>query len=177
MPVPLAELEEIQSELLADDVAIPADAAGDWSDAEARVFFESGGRKRPVARRLRTLEALLAEATELENTSLELVGQFESLRMKTSDLWSRVQALEVEIEEARKAGGGKAEELGERVARKVVQVTHQHQLEGHGQPQRRRVVQAAAGSVDHPAAARAAQRGRRGRSVLRGPRRRQGRWI
>ncbi len=62
MPVSLAELEEIQSELLADDVAIPADAAGDWSDEEARVFFESGGRRRPVARRLRTLEALLAEA-------------------------------------------------------------------------------------------------------------------
>lgn len=45
--------------------------------------------------------ALANEAAELENASFEVVSQFEMQRSKCTDLWGRLGALDVEIEEAK----------------------------------------------------------------------------
>ena len=41
----LLELQEIQSEALADDIAIDFERMSIWSEARAREYFESGGQK------------------------------------------------------------------------------------------------------------------------------------
>ena len=46
MPMTLAELEELQTEMMADDVDIPPEAQS-WVPSEAKEFFESGGRVIP----------------------------------------------------------------------------------------------------------------------------------
>ena len=47
---------------------------------------------------------MLAEATDLENRSMENLGAYEEQRMRTSELWFRVEALEHELDEAQRAG-------------------------------------------------------------------------
>lgn len=44
-----------------------------------------------------------AEATDLENNAMENLGGFENQRVKTSDLWFRLEAFEHDLEEAKQA--------------------------------------------------------------------------
>jgi hypothetical protein len=50
MPLSLSELEELQADHLADDVAIDLDLMSLWTREEAEAFFESGGTAMPAAR-------------------------------------------------------------------------------------------------------------------------------
>jgi len=91
-----ANLMEFRAELTQKNAIDTLYRAGEYEDAAA---------------------LLLAEATELDNTSFEAVGTFEQHRLRTSDLWSRVQAIEFEIEESRSTGGAKVAELERQLKR------------------------------------------------------------
>eukprot|EP00966_Prymnesium_polylepis_P062589 1452554-Prymnesium_polylepis.1 len=49
MPLTLAQLEAIQSDHLADDVAIDLERMAIWSEEQAAAYFESGGTVEPAA--------------------------------------------------------------------------------------------------------------------------------
>ena len=55
MPLTLERLRELQSECLADDLELPAEAVA-WIESEARAYFESGGVELPRPRGLESAE-------------------------------------------------------------------------------------------------------------------------
>ena len=55
MPLSLERLRELQSECLADDLELPAEAVA-WIESEARAYFESGGVELPRPRGLESAE-------------------------------------------------------------------------------------------------------------------------
>ena len=55
MPLTLERLRELQSECLADDLKLPAEAVA-WIESEARAYFESGGVELPRPRGLESAE-------------------------------------------------------------------------------------------------------------------------
>ena len=56
MPLSLERLRELQSECLADDLELPAEAVA-WIESEARAYFESGGVELPRPRGLESAES------------------------------------------------------------------------------------------------------------------------
>lgn len=49
MPLSKAELEDIQAEFMADDIAIDLDKMSLWTREQAATYFDSGGMKEPVS--------------------------------------------------------------------------------------------------------------------------------
>ena len=100
-----ANLMEFRSELTQKNAIDTLYRAGEYEDTSA---------------------GLLAEASVLENESLELVGAFEQQRLRTSELWSKVQAHEYEIDEARRVG---AETRAREIERVLAPAREEYQRE------------------------------------------------